>query len=246
MAGFGHLWADVDIMSIFRTPYISLSGIKYIYISHPKYLTMKSFTAILCLFVISSTANSLTYQFALEISRQSLQAELLDSEDNIGKMEGDFSLLPAAGIKTENYYFQDSNWGYFTEFMIGGYHIDKQEINNESIDLGTKVSGKYGLVTPTFIYSFNKHKKHSNLIFGIGFGIGYLDVNGSMIMSEIDPTTRVALNDSDFGFSVGILLEYETNSWYIRLSNNAPIIETDTYELMLHNTSILIGHRFDY
>lgn len=208
----------------------------------------------LLLFSTTLHAEKATISIGVNIAQQTLQAQKADdpSDRNIGEMETDLSfkpvLSPVLSFKTKNLYFGETRWGGFVEMMAFTFDIDKQVVNGKRVDLGTSVSGYYAYLTPVICYTFgdrySEKQKDWKVTLGIGGGYGYLNVTGGMIMTEMPDNPRADVSGSGSGFSVGIIFEVEKSMWFSRITNFAPVVEINDYELMLHNVKIIFGRKF--
>lgn len=202
------------------------------------------------LVLMNMEVHASSFDFGLNVSRQSLQAELAGETKNIGMMEDDFSVWPVVLLRSSEVFFDKSRWGYSIEFMAGYFDINKQEVNGKQLDLGTSVNGYYGYLTPMLYYRFgdksNKTKTGWHTTLSIGIGVGYLKVKGDMIMTELSPNRKEAINGEGFGMSAGVYAEFSDNNWFFRISNYAPKTKIGNYDLMLHNVSMIFGRRLDF
>ncbi len=206
-------------------------------------------SGLLLVFMFDMTHGA-TVDLGVNLTRQSLQAEPAGKTENIGKMEGDFSVWPTILIRSNDAFFTDSHWGYSYEFIAGKFNIDKQEVEGEQLDLGTEVEGYYAYLIPMFYYKIgqidNNERTSWNTTLGLGIGIGYLNLDGDMIMTEVNSNIKKNVSGSGIGMSVGLYIEFDNNDWFIRISNYAPEVEIREFNLMLHNVSMIFGRRIEF
>jgi len=92
----------------------------------------------------------------------------------------------------------------------------------------------------------NNERTSWNTTIGRVIGIGYLNLDGDMIMTEVNSNIKKNVSGSGIGMSVGLYIEFDNNDWFIRISNYAPEVEIREFNLMLHNVSMIFGRRIEF
>jgi len=197
-----------------------------------------------------SSVQALTLDLGASISQPSLQIKSSINNTLLGEMVDQASLWPSLTLKTKERYFGSSNFGYTAEMMAWYMKLDRQRKAGKEVNLGTSVRGYFGYLTPTLYYRFgDKYSIDSSnwmSTLGIGLGVGYLNVKGSMITTETSPNRLEQIHDVGFGASTGLFLEVMKNGWFLRLTNFGPILNNGSLNLELRDNSIKFGKRFTF
>ena len=200
---------------------------------------------ILCIWfiLISETSFAVDVFVGITAQQSTLFISEEDSQKDLAEMENDLYFTPAFAIRSENNYFhQDSNWGYFLEFNGGLYNVNRQVVNDDTVNLNTELKGFYWDLTPTIFYNLgNKTRDSLALKMGLGVGIGFLSVSGNVILTEQILQDTVKYNDNNYGFTVGIFCETTLNSWFLQIKGYGPYIVVDDKDLFLANIKMTLG-----
>jgi len=208
---------------------------------------LKTILYFLFFMMLSSTTHAFTLETGLAASNLSLVSKS-DADVTVGEIKTDARLLPSLSLKTNEYYIQNSNWGYFFEWGLWKFTVDKQGVPIP-VDIGTRIDGHYSYITPTLYYRFGDTDRKSDgwkTSIGIGLGLGYLRLQGTMLNNLETVPTLNQVNDSSFGASTGFYMEVEKGNWFSRISNFGPVIQTEQFKYEFFNLSwILLGYRFN-
>lgn len=154
---------------------------------------------------------------------------------------------PVFAIKTrDRYWDEQSGWGLFVEFSEGYIKADHQVVAGQRVDLGTALSAIYWHLTPTVFYNFTRDDPVEEWGFraGMGIGVGYMDISGDAVLTEVVGTPRVEFDDEAYTYSFGVFIELSKDNWVFQLKNYGPVMDTNGYELQTNNVSVIFGRRF--
>jgi len=197
-----------------------------------------------------AAAHALSLDLAVSVSQPSLQLKSAQNDVLLGEMVDRASVWPSVALKTRERYFGDSNFGYTAEMMAWYMKMKHQKTGGKQLDLGTSASGYFAYLTPTLYYRFgDKYSMESPdwlATIGIGIGVGYLNVRGTMITTETTPSQLQRLDRVGFGLSTGLFIEVMKNRWFLRLTNFGPILTSGASKLELRDNSIKLGRRFKF
>jgi hypothetical protein len=171
-----------------------------------------------------------------------------DTQSDLAEMESNLYYSPTLSVRSENNYFRDnSNWGYFLEFNTGFYIVNRQVVNGNTVNLNTSLSGQYWDLTPTIFYNFGG-KKQENWAFktGLGVGVGYLSVSGNAVLTEQAGQPLVSYDDDGYGFTVGVFLEAIKNDWFLQIKTYGPDLVIGDTDLFLVNFKMTFGKMFKF
>lgn len=167
-----------------------------------------------------------------------------DSRDKLGVMRSELQYYPYISARFAESETSLDGVGYFYGFDVGYFDISTQEVNDETIDLGTSVKGTYAHLTPTVYYDFFHREPKSSLVVGIGLGIGYLEADGDAILTRTSTKDHVSINISDVHLSIGVYTEYVKNGWVFKAYGYGPDIRNGSYNYLMTDVRVIFGKRF--
>ena len=199
--------------------------------------------AVLFIILICSGSGSFAAEFFAGISAQ--QSTLYISENgsdkDLAELENSLYISPVLAYRSRyNYFDKFPNLGYFLEINSGYYNVDRQVVNNTSMDLDSDISGLYFDLTPTLFYSIGKENIIS-LKTGLGLGIGFLYVNGNAVLTGSPGTTETSYDSFAPGFTAGIFLETVLENWFLQIKGYGPYAVIDNQDLFLVNVKLVLG-----
>lgn len=211
---------------------------------------IKHCLTVACLLFMPLSANALTLDLGVSISQPSLKVKSASNNTVLAEMVDKASIWPSVSIKTKERYFGDSNFGYTAEAMAWYMRMNRQKVGKNTVDLGTSARGYFAYLTPTLYYRFgdkySMQSSHWMTTVGLGIGVGYLNVNGTMMTTGITPSTLQRIDDVGFGVSTGLFVEVMKNQWFLRFASFGPALNNGSMNLQLSDTSIKFGRRFDF
>ena len=184
-------------------------------------------------FNVAAADNVWDYIVGFSVREISLDVYEKGATDPEGILTRDYSLIPEFGIESKVNYFSDSDWGYKFAFNIAPFKVSRQEVGLENVDLNTSADGYFFYAMPVLVYDFLKQKSDDHLLLGLGLGIGYLNAEGDIILTESDPQIRNEFEFSEFTGSMGLLLQYITENWSYSVSLYGPEVSDGDYEYNL-------------
>ena len=209
-------------------------------------LTRKLLFLMVCFFVVPAHAQDSRWSFLAGVSLKEVSLDVYrkGSSDSLGTLVSDYLILPEFVVERGITYFPDSAAGYKYVFGFGGFSMDKQEVDAENVDLGTSARGYYFYAMPVIAYDFFKAKHAQSLLFGLGFGVGYMNVKGDLILTETDLQTRHEFDFSEFNYSSGLFFEYALESWSLSFNLYGPSASDGDYEYDVYDFNITWRKRF--
>ncbi|HKI62466.1 MAG TPA: hypothetical protein VKA31_09255 [Mariprofundaceae bacterium] len=200
------------------------------------------------LLALPSAAAALSLDFAVSISQPSLKIKSTANDSVLAEMVDKATIWPSITLKTRERYFGDSNFGYTAEAMAWYMRLNRQKVGRNEVDLGTSARGYFAYLTPSIYYRFGDRYSMESpgwmTTVGVGLGVGYLNVKGTMMTTGTTPGTLQNINYSGFGASTGLFIEVMKSNWFLRLSSFGPALNNGSLKLELSDTSIKIGRRF--
>ncbi|MDX8406978.1 MAG: hypothetical protein R8L58_01185 [Mariprofundaceae bacterium] len=204
----------------------------------------------LCWLLPATSAYALTFDLGGSVSQASLALRAVNNNARLAEMVDRASLWPSVSLKTRERYFGDTHFGYSAEMFAWYMRMNRQKVNGQELNLGTSAKGYFAYLTPTVYYRFgDKYSMESDgwmTTLGIGLGVGYLNVKGTMLTTEITPQRLQAIDGVGFGFSSGLFAEVMKKRWFVRLTNYGPILRKGSLKLDLRYNSITLGRRFEF
>jgi len=185
------------------------------------------------------------------IAMKSLDLDVYDlgSVDPEGTLtEGQYITLDLALVTPYNF-IKESKFGYYFEYGFSNFDMGFQVTGGGAFeeDLDTSASGIYFHLTPFLFYNFGdsvtKKNNHSFLV-GIGLGLGYIQAEGDIEFTETTSNYHLFSIDG-FTESFGLMMEYQYQNWYIRISNTGPSLESGGYEYDVSSFATTFGYSFE-
>jgi hypothetical protein len=205
---------------------------------------------LLCLPLIITTRPSFAGKVFIGITAEQSTLFISDKDTlaDLAEMEDVLYFLPALLARSENKYFnQYPDWGYFLEFNIGYYNINKQVINGRTVNLNTSLSGLAWDLTPTLFYNFgSKERDQWGFKTGLGIGAGYLSVSGNVVLTGQAGQPLVAYDDNGYGFTVGVFFEATNNDLFVQIKGYGPDVVIGDNSLQLANIKITLGKSYKF
>ncbi len=138
-----------------------------------------------------------------------------------------------------------SNFGYFVNISLDSFGVSKQVVprkeKRKQVDLGTAVDGYSLAVTPIVAYNIG-FLKTQNVYFGVGLGLGYLILDGTIYLTEkTGPGACAASTTSDAvkencekvdidvnepTYSLGWIVGWQGENFGTRIKRVAPQVKT--------------------
>lgn len=197
-----------------------------------------------------ATAFALSIDFAASISQPSLKIKSTANNAVLAEMVEKASLWPSVSLKTKERYFGDTNFGYSVDAMAWYMRLNRQKVGGSEVDFGTSAKGYFAYLTPTVYYRFgDKYSMDSSgwmTTIGLGLGVGYLNVKGTMMTTGTTPSTLQPINEVGIGLSTGLFVEVMKSRWFLRFASFGPALNNGSMNLQLSDTSIKIGRRFRF
>lgn len=213
-------------------------------------VVMKLLLALACMLLTPSTTHALSIDFAASVSQPSLKIKSVSNDTVLAEMVDKASIWPSVSLKTKERYFYDSNFGYSAEAMAWYMKLDRQKVSSKEVNLGTSARGYFAYLTPTLYYRFgDKYSMDSSdwmTTIGVGLGVGYLNVKGTMMTTGTSPNRFGRIDDIGFGLSSGLYVEIMKDRWFLRFTSFGPALNNGTVNLELRDNSIKIGRRFNF
>lgn len=197
-----------------------------------------------------SSAHALSFDFAVSISQPSLKLKSTANNAVLGELVDKTAIWPSVALKLDEQYFGDSNFGYTAEMMLWYMRLDRQKVGKQEVNLGTSANGYFAYLTPTLYYRFGDRYSMESpdwmTTVGIGLGVGYLNVRGTMVTTAVTPQSTVPINVSGLGLSTGLFFEVMKERWFFRFTSFGPALNNGSLNLELRDNSIKIGRRFEF
>ena len=179
------------------------------------------------------------------------QAHLEDDEgSSINPQESDKDFNLSFAARSFDSFWGNSKYGYYIEFGIDTFTVEDHTVwglegqPKEYID--TSTSGEYFYLVPIAFYEFNKSSSPNwSFKIGVGAGIGYLTIDGTVIANRPTGTAVEHINGSDFSFTTGLVIKYEYKNFVFQAKEFIPKGTIDGLNLELQLPSIAIGYKFD-
>jgi len=202
-----------------------------------------------CLFLssnIKASDDAWNFTLGLSIKQLSLDVYEINKTDPEGILTQDFTIAPELGLESGITYFTNSYWGYKYAINFGAFEMNTQEVALQDIDLNTSADGYFLYAMPVLVYDFLKNKNDQHLLLGVGFGIGYLNASGNIVLTESSPQITHNFDFSELTVSYGVYFDYSVNSWSYNISLYGPEVIDQNYEYNLFNFSMTIRKKFSF
>ncbi len=198
--------------------------------------------------VITMPASAGEIFLGISAQQSTLYISDKDTLTEFAIMESSLHFLPTLIARSKNNYFTDNTyWGFFLEFNIGYYDLDRQITNKNIVNLNTNISGFFWDLTPTLFYNFgSKEKEKWAFKTGIGIGIGYLSVEGTVVLTEKTGQPLVTYDDDGYGYTVGAFIEITKNDWVYQVKMFGPSLIVGDTDFQLGNINITLMRAFNF
>jgi len=151
--------------------------------------------------------------------------------------------------KSRDDYLEDSQFGYIFEYGLDTYKAERATIwglPGSTQTINTSVSGYYLHFTPTLFYDFTKGSSTDwSFKTGIGLGVSYFTVNGTMIFNKPFVAVR-QVNDGSLGFSKEILFRLENKHVVIQLKETMPTGKIQGVDMQLQMPLLTVAYKFEF
>ena len=184
---------------------------------------------------------SYTGDFAVFVNEESPAA---------GTLTAEFEMMPYVLLVSPYRYFGEKDFAVAMEYDFTGFRLTRQDIgsDNKTVNLGTSVEGYSAFVTPTVVVSLSGRepygKYNQSLIVGAGFGIGYLEASGDIILTETT-LQRKRIDISGPALALSVFGDYRVEDYVFRvhLGMTSTIRGGDEYRFTKY--SFDVGYVFD-
>jgi len=145
---------------------------------------------------------------------------------------------------------ESKKFGYYFETGISDFSMSKQNTDGIEKNLGTSVKGRFWYITPMAIYIFGptpKGEQELSLLTGLGVGIGYLDAEGDMFLTEDGSNEYHKVDTSGLDIAVNVMMEAHYGKWISRIHGGGPILDDargNSYAIF--NFAWDIGYNFTF
>ena len=168
--------------------------------------------------------------------------------DDLNPLQSDVKLGLSLAAKSQEKYLTDSYFGYFIEYGLDTYEAERADeiglVATQTIN--TSISGLYLHYTPTFFYDFTKGSAVDwSFKIGVGLGISYFTVDGTMIINNPSPAVQ-SLDDEAVGISKGIFFRYEYKNLLIQAKENMPTGKIHGVDMELQMPLITFAYKYDF
>lgn len=189
------------------------------------------------------------YRLTLGISVYSTDLEVKDKNSNAkGTLSEEFGYSPFLALESPYRYFNEkTDFGWFMEYGLGTFKLDRQLVNGQLVDLGTSVRGYHATITPVLFYNFGDRLLNGHSFkLGVGTGLGYLHAKGDIILTESPVKERHDFKINDLGLAVYVLFDYRYKNLNIRVSGSGPTIDKGDHEYEILSFDMDIGYMISF
>jgi len=129
------------------------------------------------------TGKSPGYTGGFGISFSQVQLDIMEGSENliVASIRGNFVPTPYFNVMSPIRRLGDSQFGYYWKYAFSMFTMDEQESffawESQWQDMGTSVRGQFFYVMPVLVW-----QPEENMRWGLGFGLGYLSMNGEVII----------------------------------------------------------------
>ena len=198
---------------------------------------------ILIFFFNPLPVQAITLDLGIAANENSMIISNQDLSD-IAEISSGLTFSPTISLKSDYVFFDKSQWGYFYELSYNTLHLDKQG-SPESVDVGTAIDGTYAHFTPTIFYRLGDPAASDFMAqAGLGIGVGYLDIHGNFITDKVYQASKIDMDGSGFGFSVGLYFEAQSGNWITRINGYGPVIDIGPNTYQYIDVTISLSYRF--
>ena len=194
------------------------------------------------------------YQGGFGISFRQIQLDVMEGSENliVASIRGNFTPSPYFNLMSPVRHFGESQFGYYWKYAFSLFSMDEQESffawESEWQDLGTSVTGQFFYVMPVLIWE-PEQDNNNTMRWGLGFGLGYLSMNGDVIIyQDFDPgqpfTHDININELTTGWYIS--WEYGMGGMVFGVSVGSLTGSTSPYKYDLMDVSLDIGFRKEF
>jgi len=169
--------------------------------------------------------------------------------DLINPQQSDNEVFLSLSLKLLDRYWGESAWGYYIAFDLDSYETNRADeiglVTKQIIN--TSISGNYLYATPTIFYNLTRSVTSDwSVKVGLGLGVGYLSMDGTMMVNN-PPGPRVEQFDgSDISYSTGIFIRYEYKDMIIQAKEYTPFATIDGFEVELQLPVFTVGYKYSF
>jgi len=171
-----------------------------------------------------------------------------DAGSSINPQESDKNFNLSFAARSFDKFWGKSKAGYYFEFGIDTFTVEDHEVWGlmATEDIYTSTSGEYFYLVPVAFYEFNNnYSRDWSLKIGVGAGIGYLSIDGTIIANRPSSVAVEYIRGSDFSFTTGLVIKYEYKDFVFQTKLFMPKGTINRLNLELQLPSIAIGYKFD-
>lgn len=166
---------------------------------------------------------------------------------NINPQDSDRKIDLSLSVKSLDKYWGGSSIGYYFEFGIDTYDVERHDewglVTKQIIK--TSTSGEYLYITPTVFYNFARNRSSDwSLKVGVGIGFGYLSLDGTIIVNRQSGPSIESVHGSDLSYSTGVIFRFEYKNLFIEAKEFKPTGKIDGLDLELQLPVFTVGYRF--
>lgn len=172
-----------------------------------------------------------------------------DEEEYAGSLTEGSELTYFIRYGTPCYFSENKRWGYNFELEYSNFHMTKQRTGSRELDLGTEVEGHYWYLRPIgYILSgpIPEGKPEFSWIGGLGLGLGYIQVEGDIILTEDGSDEHVSIDQRGFGISANLILEAYYWNLVSRLNFGGTVLGDDGAAHDIFEISWDLGYVFRF
>jgi hypothetical protein len=146
------------------------------------------------------------YMGGFGISFRQVQLDIMEGSENliVASIRGNFIPTPYFNVMSPIRRLGDSQFGYYWKYAFSMFTMDEQESffawESQWQDMGTSVRGQFFYAMPVLVW-----QPEENMRWGLGFGLGYISMNGEVIIfRDFDPnqpfTHDISVNELTTGY----------------------------------------------
>lgn len=187
------------------------------------------------------------------IRRPSLEVRDQDTLESLGILVEDIDYTLALDMGTPNRYFGESRFGYHYRFGFSHFGMGEQEImvmgDPTNVDLGTSANGIFFYATPMVFYTRGDKNiidgKGKSMKAGLGVGIGYLEAQGDIILTNAGNILHeFDIHSTPVSAAFSFLVDYRKDNWVGVFHVGGPVVKDNGYNYNLFDFSIQLGRAF--
>lgn len=180
-------------------------------------------------------------------TRQSELAVTRKSDAAYGKIAQRNDAAYFLSYSTRDSFIGTSHVGYTVMLNYSTFYMDKQEVDNKLVDLGTRVRGRVAYLVPTLFYQWGEHHLDGRFVrVGVGLGAGVAKYDGDIILNAPSNTTPTSISNGAYNLKLAssVFLEARYRYWGIKVSFAGPTYEDDTYKYSVSDIAVNLGYSF--